>query len=322
MANYLVTGGAGFIGSHLADSLLEKGHKVVVVDNFDEYYSRKIKEQNISNNIGKKNYIFIEGDLRSTNLIEKILKDYKITKIFHVAARAGIRSSVQDPQPYFDLNVNGTISLLKASLNVGIEKIVFASSSSVYGIENYLPIDEKHPTIPISPYGASKLAAEAFCHSFAHIYNKPLAVLRYFTVYGPRQRPDMAIYKFFFNAKAGKEITIYGDGNQTRDFTFVSDIVEGTIKAMESNATGIFNLGSGQRVKLNDVLKIIETCIGKPLKLSHIEKQKGDVPDTFSNIDKARKAFGYDPKVKINEGIKIFYSWFEKNVVNSNSTLQ
>lgn len=322
MTNYLVTGGAGFIGSNLADCLLEQNHKVVVIDNFDNYYSKLIKEKNISQNIEKKNYTFVEGDIRDTKLVEKILKENKINRIFHLAARAGVRSSIEDPQPYFDLNVTGTISLLKTALNFNIEKIVFASSSSVYGVEKYLPVDEDHPTIPISPYGASKVAAEAFCHSFMNIYKMPIAILRYFTVYGPRQRPDMAIHKFFSNIMNKKEITIFGDGEQTRDFTFVSDIVDGTIKAMETNSTGIFNLGSSQRIKLNDLLEVIKDCIGNKLKLKYIETQKGDVPDTWSNIDKARKAFGYDPKVKVKEGIKIFYKWFEENVVNSNSAVQ
>lgn len=321
MTDYLVTGGAGFIGSTLADRLLEQNHKVIIVDNFDPYYDRSIKEKNIQHNLKNKNYVFIEGDVRDTNLLKEVIEKNKIKKIFHLAARAGVRFSVKDPYSYHDLNVNGAISLLKASLSAKVERIVFASSSSVYGIEKKIPIDEDHPTQPISPYGASKLACEAFCNSFMNVFNMPIVILRYFTVYGPRQRPDMAIHKFFKLISNGEAITIYGDGSQTRDFTFVSDAVNGTVQSMESDAAGVFNIASGKRIKLNELIDIIGSTIGKDVKKKYIEKQKGDVPDTYADIGKAKKVFGYKPNIKIKDGIKKFNEWFEKNVISNNTRL-
>jgi nucleoside-diphosphate-sugar epimerase len=317
----LVTGGAGFIGSHLADKLLEMGYKVCVIDNFDPYYERKIKELNIKHNLKNKNYVFIEGDIRNTELVKTIIRKYNIDKIFHIAARAGVRFSVQDPYSYHDINVNGTLSLLRASLETRIKRIVFSSSSSVYGTEEYMPVDEKHPTKPISPYGASKVSCEAFCNSFMYTFGLPIVILRYFTVYGPRQRPDMAIYKFFKLISEEQQIQIYGDGNQTRDFTFISDIVDGTIKAMESDVTGTFNLGSGKRISINNLIKIIENVTGKKVRKEYVKSQKGDVQDTWADISKAKKAFGYKPNVKIREGIKIFWEWFDENVICSNTSL-
>lgn len=227
-------------------------------------------------------------------------------------ARPGVRLSVEDPYSYHDLNVNGTLSILKASLAQKIKKIVYASSSSVYGIAKHLPADEDHSTQPISPYGASKLAAEAFCNAFMETFKIPVVSLRYFTVYGPRQRPDMAIHKFTKLIIKGEEIIIYGDGKQTRDFTFISDIIDGTIKDMESDATGVFNLGRGKNITLNELIGVIENVVGKEANKKYIEKQKGDVLDTWANIMRAKKTFDYNPKVNIKEGTKLFYNWFEK----------
>jgi len=316
----LITGGAGFIGSSLADRLLELNNVICVIDNFDPYYDRLIKEQNIRHNLKNKNYKFIEGDIRDTDLIETIIKKNNIDIIFHLAARPGVRFSVEDPYSYHDLNVNGMLSILKASMATKIKKIIYASSSSVYGIAQYLPINENHPTIPISPYGASKLAAEAFCNSFMEVFKIPIISLRYFTVYGPRQRPDMAIYKFFNMILKEKEIIIYGDGKQTRDFTYVSDIIEGTIKTMDSHATGVFNLGSGCRITVNDLVRLIEKVVDKKANIKYVKKQEGDMKDTWADINKAKKTFGYKPKVNIKDGIKLFNDWFE-NVISNNPNL-
>jgi len=321
MAVFLVTGGAGFIGSSLADKLLELGHKVVAIDNFDPYYERAIKERNIKKSLSNKNYVFVEGDIRDTDLVKKIIEENKIEKVFHIAARAGVRFSVKDPYSYHDLNVNGTLSMLKACIATKIKRIVFASSSSVYGVQKDLPITEKHPTNPISPYGASKLACEAFCHSFSNVFNIPIISLRYFSVYGPRQRPDMAIRKFTKAIINEEEITIYGDGNQTRDFTFVADVVDATIKAVESNAVGVFNIGSGTRITVNELIKLLETTLNKKAKIKHVDPQKGDVPDTLADVSKAQQILGYKPTVKIKKGIKLFYEWY-KNVVNSSTDIQ
>jgi nucleoside-diphosphate-sugar epimerase len=307
--NTLITGGAGFIGSTLADKLLELGHKVFVIDNFDPYYDRRIKEHNIKHNLENKNYIFIEGDIRNTNLIKEIILKNKIDKIFHIAARAGVRFSVKDPYSYHDINVNGTLSLLKASLETEIKRIVFSSSSSVYGTEEYTPVDENHPTRPISPYGASKVACEAFCNSFTNVFNLPIVNLRYFTVYGPRQRPEMAIHTFFKLISDGKPIQVWR--NQSRDFTFVSDIIDGTIKAMESDVTGTFNLGSGEKIKIDDLIKTIENLLGVEIEKVYVDGQRCDITDTWADITKAKKSFNYKPKTSIENGIKEFYDWFK-----------
>jgi UDP-glucuronate 4-epimerase len=308
---YLITGGAGFIGSNLADKLLESGEKVIVIDNFDPYYDRKIKESNIKSNLTNKNYTFIEGDIRDAKLLKKIITNNNIEKIFHLAARAGVRFSVEDPYSYSELNVNGTLNLLKVALATKIRRIVLASSSSVYGIEKKLPVNEESPTLPISPYGASKLACEAFCNSFMSVFGMPIVILRYFTVYGPRQRPDMAIHKFFKMISKGETITIFGNGRQTRDFTFVADTVAGTMKAMESDATGVFNLGSGRRIELEYLIDLIGSSVGKKVNKKYTVSQKGDVPDTYADITKARKTFGYAPSIKIEEGIRKFKEWFD-----------
>jgi len=322
MTVFLITGGAGFIGSSLADRLLELGHKIVVIDNFDPYYERATKERNIKNSINNKNYVFIEGDIRNTDLVKKIIDEHKIDKVFHIAARAGVRFSVKDPYSYHDLNVNGTLSLLKACIATKVKRIVFASSSSVYGIQKNLPITEEHSTNPISPYGASKLASESFCNSFSHVFNTPIVSLRYFSVYGPRQRPDMAIHMFTKAILNGEAIIVYGDGSQTRDFTYISDVVDATIKAMESDTVGVFNIGSGSRITVNELVNTLETILNRKTKITHIEKQKGDVPDTLADTSKAKTAFGYEPRVNIKKGIKLFYEWYEKNVVNSGSSIQ
>jgi len=321
MTDYLVTGGAGFIGSTLADKLLEQGHKVIVIDNFDPYYERSVKERNIKGSTKKSNYVFIEGDIRDTELLKKIIEKNKIKRIFHLAARAGVRFSVEDPYSYFDLNVNGMVSLLKASLAAKIEKIVFASSSSVYGNSLYFPVDENHPTFPISPYGASKVAAEAFCNAFMKVFSIPIVTLRYFSVYGPRQRPDMAVHKFVKAILNSRDVTVYGDGRQTRSFTYVSDIVNGTINSMEADVTGTFNLGTEKKVSVNELIGMIEEVVGKKAKKVFLEHQRGDVIDVSADISKAKKAFSYKPEVNINDGIKLFYKWYESNVIDSNPGL-
>jgi len=317
----MVTGGGGFIGFNLACELIKKNYTVIAVDNFDPHYSEEIKRKNIEVLIDKPGYKFVECDVRDGKKLTEILKSDGAESVFHLSARAGVRSSIQDPTFYNDVNVNGTLSLLEACLHSDVEKIVYASSSSVYGNPEYLPIDEEHPTNPISPYGVSKLAAEKYCSCFQEIYGLKCVILRYFTVYGPGQRPDEAIHKFAKLATNQKPITIYGDGTQTRDFTYVSDIVDGTILAMQKGNSGIYNLGSGERISINEMITLLEQAIGRKITPVYIEKQAGDVNQTWANIQKARRELGYKPRVKIAEGIKMFYDWYTNSCPASKKAL-
>jgi len=320
MFRVLITGGAGFIGSILADELLKKNNFVLSVDNFDPYYSKDIKLANIKSNIENPNYKFIELDIRDTNSLKKTLEENNIEFIFHLAARPGVRTSIEDPKAYMDININGTLSVLNASLKSNVKKIIYSSSSSVYGKSQYLPLDEKHPTNPISPYGISKLTAEKCIHFFEKTYGVKSVILRYFSVYGPRQRPDEVVYKFTKLIVENKPITIYGSGNQTRDFTSVFDIVNGTILAMtKKTSSGIFNLGFGNRISVNKLISILENVTGKKTKKIYMKKQIGDVYNTLSNIQKAKKELGYKPKVDIINGVDLFYRWFKENVIGSDS---
>lgn len=306
--NVLITGGAGFIGSTLADKLLEKC-SIVVIDNFDDYYPKAVKEQNIHQNTNKPNYKFVEGDVRDFNIVHQIVEDNNIDIIFHLAARPGVRPSIVNPYIYFDINVNGTISVLKTCLNSNVKKLIFGSSSSVYG-DVELPMKEDGPTNPISPYGVSKLAAEKLCLLFEKLYGIKTLILRYFTVYGPRQRPDEAICKFAKLMLNNQPITIYGNGKQGRDFTFIDDIVNGTILAAEKDISGeIFNLGSGKKVTVNQVVDLLEKNIEKKCIKTYASLYKGEMKDTLSDITKAKKLLEYEPKIPIEDGIKKFCDW-------------
>lgn len=314
--NCLVTGGAGFIGSNLADELLKRGNDVVVIDNFDLYYPREVKEQNIKHNLAGTGYKFYEMDIRNTEKLSIIMSEESIDTVFHLAARPGVRASIVNPFIYSEVNALGTLSVLKACLDSDVKKLIYASSSSVYGSPEYLPIDENHPTNPISPYGVSKLSGEKYCLVFNQIYGIEAFILRYFTVFGPRQRPDEAIYKFTKLIFEGKPITIYGVGNQTRDFTYISDIVNGTILTVENNISGgIFNLGSGKRVSVNELVRILQEAVGKNAKTIYVERQAGDVSDTWANIEKARRILGYNPVIDVKSGVRKFVTWFLKNLL-------
>lgn len=319
MSTILVTGSAGFIGSNLVDKLLKKNF-VIGIDNFDPYYSKKIKLRNIATSISNKNYKFIEMDIRSAKKMAEILREMNVEYVCHLAARPGVRNSFKNPKIYMENNLIGTISLLSACLNSDVKKIIYSSSSSVYGNPEYLPIDEKHPTNPISPYGVSKLFTEKYLNYFEKTYSVKSIILRYFTVYGPRQRPDESIFKFVNLLMKNKLIPIYGNGNQTRDFTYISDVIAGTELAIKKNfSKEIFNIGSDQRISVNEMIKILENLTKKKAKKKYYEKQKGDVTDTHSNIKKARQKLGYKPKINIENGIKLFYRWFKTNALDSNS---
>ena len=303
-----VTGCAGFIGSYLTERLLKEGFEVTGIDCFTDYYPREIKEENISNALDYKNFEFIEKDILNMDKFPKV--DY----VFHLAAQAGVRASWgKSFEIYTRNNIEATQRLLEFYKNLKIKKFVYASSSSVYG-DAELPMREDSLLKPISPYGVTKLAGENLCYLYWKNYNVPTVSLRYFTVYGPKQRPDMAIHKFVKAVLKNEEITVFGDGTQTRDFTYVDDAVEANILAAESDSVReVFNIGGGSRISVNELIKEIEDITEKKANINYIEKQKGDVRDTWADVSKAKKVLGWKPKTNIEEGLKRYIKWKNKN---------
>jgi UDP-glucuronate 4-epimerase len=312
--NILITGGAGFIGSHLSERLLLENHNVVCIDNFDDFYARKIKEQNISSQLNQPNYKLVEGDIRRFEQLLQLFNEHSFDIVYHIAARAGVRPSIQDPLLYEDVNIKGTLNLLECIRQHPVKQFIFASSSSVYGINSKVPFSETDSVdLPISPYAATKRACELFCYTYHHLYQIPVSCLRFFTVYGPRQRPEMAIHKFVKAIINEEEITLYGDGSSKRDYTFVEDIVSGLI-ALKDIKVGfeIFNLGNSNVVSLKELISVIENATGKAAKINWMPDQPGDVPITYSDISKAADFFGYNPKTNIEQGIKKFVQWYNE----------
>lgn len=309
----LVTGVAGFIGSSLSEKLLDNGFQVIGVDSFFDYYPRNIKEKNLANSLNHSNFEFVESDILKIDW-SNILNN--VQGIFHQAAIAGVRASWgQKFDQYVHNNILGTQRLLEACKNKELKKIVYASSSSVYGDTEELPIKESSPTKPVSPYGVTKLSAEHLASLYYKGYGVPTLSLRYFTVYGPRQRPDMAFHKFISAVMKGDQIEIYGDGEQTRDFTFIDDIVHANIQAFNSEVNGeVYNIGGGSRIKLIDAIKLIEEIVGKEANLIYIEPQRGDARHTFSDVSKAQTDFGYSPKTDLKSGLEKHYEWLKENI--------
>lgn len=309
----LITGGAGFIGSHLAEKLSKK-NEVIVLDNLDPYYDVRIKKENIKI-VESKGAKFVIGDVTNYDFIERTIKENNIEIIFHEAARPGVRYSIKDPFLPNKVNVIGTLNILKASLDSDVKKVINASSSSVYGKVDYLPFDEKHPTQPISPYGVSKLATEHYCRVFYEVYGLKTISLRYFTVYGPRMRPDLAIPIFAKSILDNISPIIFGDGEQTRDFTYIDDIVDANLKLLKTNrADGeILNIGSGRRVTINYMIDTLKNLLNSDIKLKYVDPIKGDARDTLANIDKAKKLIGYTPKTSLEEGLRKFLEWYKRN---------
>jgi len=305
----LVTGCAGFIGSHLTERLLRKGYEVIGIDCFTDYYAREIKERNIENALNEKNFKLIGEDILEMNEYPEV--DY----VFHEAAQAGVRASWgKSFEIYTRNNIEATQKLLEFYKDREIKKFVYASSSSVYG-DAELPMREDSLLKPVSPYGVTKLAGENLCYLYWRNYNVPTVSLRYFTVYGPRQRPDMAIHKFVKAILNGEEITVFGDGTQTRDFTFIDDVVEANILAGNSEIEGgVFNVGGGSRISVNKLIKLLEEIIGKEARIKYIEKQKGDVWDTLADTTKISNELNWEPEVKIEEGLKMFVEWYKKQI--------
>jgi UDP-glucuronate 4-epimerase len=309
----LVTGGAGFIGSHLVEALLALGHGVVVLDDFNDYYNPEFKRQNVRKVLNHPKYRLVEGDISNRAFVQKAFSDSKVDMVIHLAARAGVRSSVQDPFLYQRVNVEGTLNVLDSAKEAGVKKFTFGSTSSVYGINAKVPFAETDPTLnTVAPYAATKLAGEAFCRSYSHLYKMDMAVLRFFSVYGPRGRPDMAIYQFCEKIMKGKPIPFFGDGSSRRDYTYVDDIVQGIV-ATTTREFGfeIFNLGESETTQLREMIALIETAVGQSAKIERLPDQLGDVPQTFADISKSQRLLGYNPQVKIDRGIPKFVAWYK-----------
>lgn len=313
MENVLVTGGAGFIGSHLCERLLSRGNSVVCLDNFDPYYSPEVKKKNIQKALKDKHFHLAECDIRDKGKLARLFSSGTFDAVVHLAARAGVRPSIKDPHVYQDVNIGGTINLLELCREHGIKRFIFGSSSSVYGDNSVVPFSENSVLMrPISPYAASKQACELFCYTYHHLYDIHITCLRFFTVYGPRQRPDMAIHKFTRLIDGGKQIEIYGDGSSRRDYTYIDDIIDGVEAAVEKNlAFEIINLGESETTELKRLVSLIEENIGKKAKVKRLPMQPGDVPITYADISRARKLLGYKPQVKVDEGIPSFVKWYK-----------
>ncbi len=310
----LVTGCAGFIGSHLTEYLLQQNFEVVGIDNVNDYYDIKQKMINLKILSNYKNFYFCKDDIVTTNIIDKIKPD----KICHLAAMAGVRNSIEYPKDYVKTNIEGFINLLEQAVKNKVSNFVYASSSSVYGLNKKVPFSEEDDVVLCnSPYAASKRSMEVFANTYNQLYGLPLIGLRFFTVYGPRGRPDMAPYKFLNSIIKGKSIDKYGDGNSMRDYTYISDIVEGIVSALltnKSKGSEILNLGNSYPISLNQFIETCEKITGKKAVINQIENQLGDVPVTYANIDKAKKEFNYQPKVKLEEGLTNTYNWMKNNI--------
>jgi UDP-glucuronate 4-epimerase len=319
--NFLVTGGAGFIGSHVCERLLCEGHAVWAIDDLNPFYSPSLKQANLRDlqMLGKP-FTFVPGDITDRVALDQLFASVRFDQVIHLAARAGVRPSLQEPALYQRVNVEGTVNLLEAARLNGVKKLTLASSSSVYGVNAKVPFSESDPIFSaISPYAASKLACEALGHVYHHVYGLDIAMLRFFTVYGPRQRPDLAIRKFATLMRAGKPIDVFGDGSTARDYTYIDDIVDGVVACTRREfGYEIFNLGESQTVTLARLIELLEAALGLKAQINRQPVQPGDVPITFANVDKARSKLGYQPRVKIDQGIPRFVEWLKNQPGETN----
>jgi UDP-glucuronate 4-epimerase len=315
MKHALVTGAAGFIGSHLVDSLLADNWRVTAFDNFDPFYEAAVKEGNIRLHQANPSYRLIRGDLRDAQAVES-LTDRSYDVIVHLAARAGVRPSIEDPVGYQEVNVTGTQLLLELARRIGTHQFIFASSSSVYGVNPRVPWrEDDHVLQPISPYASTKVSGELLGHVYSHLYGMRFIALRFFTVYGPRQRPDLAIHKFAKLMLAGKPIPVFGNGGTSRDYTFVDDVVKGIRGAMEYTGSTyeVINLGNTRTVPLAEMIAGLEHATGVTAKIDRQPEQPGDVPQTWANVDKARSLLGYSPATPYDQGVRRFVEWFRSS---------
>ena len=312
MSQVLVTGGAGFIGSHLVDALIRAGREVIALDNFDDFYLPEIKRRNLEPLAGRPGFTLIEGDIRDETLVEEVFTTHPVSVVVHLAARAGVRPSIRQPALYCDVNVRGTSTLLEACRSHGVAKFIFGSSSSVYGNNAKLPFTEKDEVDrPISPYAATKRAGELLCATYHELYRLNVFALRFFTVYGPRQRPEMAIHKFTRLIDRGLPVPRFGDGSTRRDYTYITDIINGVLRAMERvQGFEIINLGGSQTTRLVDLIELLEKNLGRKAVIEEEPWQPGDVVATYADVDKARRLLGYEPQVSVEEGIRRFVEWF------------
>lgn len=309
----LITGAAGFIGSHLTQRLLADGWSVVGVDNFDDFYDPQIKRSNLKASLRNNDFCLIEADIRDQTAMDEAIAN-GIDIIVHLAARAGVRPSIEQPTLYADVNVNGTTVLLEAANKHNIRKFIFGSSSSVYGNNEKVPFSEDdNVDFPISPYAATKKACELICHTYHHLYGIDITCLRFFTVYGPRQRPDLAIHKFASLIEQGKPIPVYGDGSMMRDFTYIDDIINGTLAAMDKCAGfNIYNLGESRPISVNDLIAELEKALGRKAVREYLPAQPGDVERTYADVTRAVNELGYDPSTAIEAGLAKFVAWLRK----------
>jgi len=323
MKSVLVTGGAGFIGSHVGQSLLKKGIRLAVIDNFNDYYSPELKRKNVEllhdDSRQSGSFSLYEGDIRDKEFVEKVFGEFKPDVTIHLAASAGVRPSIADPDLYVKQNIVGTINILEAMRGSCSDKLVFASSSSVYGNNKKVPFSESdNVDRPISPYAATKKSCELLCHTYYHLFDINIACLRFFTVYGPRQRPDLAIYKFTQNIIEGKPIKMFGDGSTMRDYTYIDDIVDGVLKAAnwvdsEEKRYDIFNLGESNTVTLKQMIEAIEAALGKKAIIIKEDMQLGDVERTYADISHSKEVLGYNPSTEFAQGIKRFVEWYKSD---------
>jgi UDP-glucuronate 4-epimerase len=314
----LITGAAGFIGSHLSEHFVKLGHSVIGIDNFDNFYPAKFKELNLSELKENEKFQFNKADIRDKEALNKIFASTQINVVIHLAAKAGVRPSIESISEYYDVNVNGTVTLLEAMRLNGVNKLLFASSSSIYGNNEKVPFAETDIVDnPISPYASTKKSGELLCHVYHHLYNFDISCLRFFTVYGPRQRPDLAIHKFIRLIDERKAIPFFGDGNTSRDYTFIDDIIEGIDCAFRHlDGYNIYNLGESKVISLRHLLETIEQSLNKKAVLNQLPLQPGDVTKTFADISKAKSEIGYNPKYDFETGINKFVEWYNSNKAN------
>ncbi|MCB1056690.1 MAG: GDP-mannose 4,6-dehydratase [Acidobacteria bacterium] len=311
-AHVLVTGGAGFIGSHLTRRLLRRGDRVTVLDDFNDFYDPARKRQNVTEFLGRPEYRLVEGDIRDQGLVDRLFADSGFDAVVHLAARAGVRPSLREPILYEDVNCIGTLRLLEAARHHGPEVFVFGSSSSVYGINDKVPFaEEDEVSQPISPYATTKRTGELMCYNYHHLYGLKTSCLRFFTVYGPAQRPEMAIHKFARLLAHGEPIPMFGDGSSRRDYTYVDDIIDGLVAALDlAPGFEIFNLGGAETTSLADLVRWLAEELAVEPRIEYLPQQPGDVPITYADVTKAGRLLGYSPKVPIREGLRRFVAWY------------
>lgn len=312
-AHVLVTGGAGFIGSHLTHRLLGRGDQVTVLDDFNDFYDPQRKRDNIAPFQERGDFDLIEGDIRNAELVDRLFRERQFDLVVHLAARAGVRPSLKEPILYEDTNCIGTLRLLEAARRHGPEVFIFGSSSSVYGINKKVPFSENDEiNQPISPYATTKRTGELLCYNYHHLYGMRIACLRFFTVYGPAQRPEMAIHKFTDLLARGESVTMYGDGNSRRDYTYIDDIIDGVVASMDQALPfEILNLGGAETTALVDLIHWLAEELAVEPQIEYLPDQPGDVPITYADVDKAARLLGYSPKVPIRDGLKRFVAWYQ-----------